>query len=126
MEIVTASGPRWIESFKASHKVKDGDEILQSGGTVDDEEGSESYDAHPYASLNVGDEYVLFLNYDEASDWLGLHWADEAAFRIRNGRVEPLGGSELATTWRGRSAKKFLEAIRTTLKARTTPGSGRG
>jgi hypothetical protein len=126
MEIVTASGLRWMESFKVSSKVKDKDEVLQLGGTVEDGEESESYHARPYASLNVGDEYVLFLNYDEGSDWLGIHLGTEGAFRIRNGRVEPLGSYKLSREWRGRSAKKFFGALRTTLKARTTPSSGRG
>ena len=38
--------------------------------------------------------------------------SEEGAFRIRNGRVEPLGDAGAAATWKGRPASDFFNALR--------------
>jgi hypothetical protein len=112
LHILTNFEARWIRSFRANSRVAPGDEIVQGGGRIDDGEQIESSVAHPHAPLNVGDEYVLFLKRHERGS-VRLHYGPEGAFRLRNGRVEPLGEQDVARAWKGRSAAKFLEALRT-------------
>ena len=120
-KIVTVSKARWIESFKAGSTIASGADILQAGGRIDDGAQIQIYDARPHAQLNVGDEYVLFLRRQhDGSRSVGIYFEDSGAFRIRNGRVEPLAEHYLASKWKGRSTVKFFEALRTSLKASTT------
>jgi hypothetical protein len=110
--IMTASAFAWVEAFKSSPRVGAQDEVIQGGGRVENPEDIEVASVDPQATLNIGDEYVLFLKrYDELG-YVVLHHGPAGAFRIRNGRVEPLGRGALASAWKDRSAAKFFEALR--------------
>ena len=60
--------------------------------------------------LNPGDDYVLFL-YTAANGEHTIHGAEEGAFRIRNGRIEPLGKAGASETWKHRPATEFFAAL---------------
>ncbi|MGH9314193.1 MAG: carboxypeptidase-like regulatory domain-containing protein [Vicinamibacterales bacterium] len=112
--IWTASEPRWIEFLKSSATVAPGDEIIQFGGRIDRGEYIEFDLSDRLAPLNLGDEYVLFLKrYEGDGGRLRVHHLGEGAFLLRNGRVSPLGKQDVARAWKGRSAAKFLDALRT-------------
>jgi len=115
--IFTASTTRWIESFKTNQKIAARDEIVQLGGRIERPDGVQVAESRPDKDLNVGDEYVLFLKRYEAFGYVVLHHGPAGAFRIRNGRVEPLGTRDLANEWRGRGAETFFEALRASLNA---------
>jgi hypothetical protein len=58
---------------------------------------------------------VLFLKRYEELGYVVIHHAENGAFLIRNGRVKAVGKA-FAQTWKDRSAAKFFEALRTSLK----------
>lgn len=105
-----------IESFKTSTQGSADDTITYYGGRV--ELGEYVSIARGSVALTVGDDYVLFLTRDESR---GVRLHSEGVFRLRNGRVEPLGSGVIADAWRDRSAEKFLQALRTRLRPRPTP-----
>jgi hypothetical protein len=118
--ITTALTVRWIRSFKSNSRVSAGDEIVQGGGRLEKADDIEIATVNDFAPLNVGDEYVLFLKrYDELG-YVVIHHAENGAFLIRNGRVKAMGKGALANAWKDRSAAKFFEALRTSLKAGAT------
>jgi hypothetical protein len=84
--------------------------IQQGGGQLDRGDYIEHHTYNRLPPLNVGDEYVLFLlrGTDGSYSILG---AEEGAFRIRNARVEPLGGGGAAAAWKERSAAKFFQRL---------------
>lgn len=41
-----------------------------------------------------------------------IHFSEDGAFRLRNGRVEPLGESAMATEWKNAAAPEFLAELR--------------
>jgi hypothetical protein len=117
--IMTASTVRWIESFKSNSRVTIDEEIVQGGGRLEKADEIEITTFNDAAPLNIGDEYVLFLKrYDELG-YVVIHHAQNGAFLIRNGRVNAVGKA-FAQTWKDRSSARFFEALRTSLKARTT------
>ena len=91
--------------------------IEQGGGRIDRGDYIDFHQANRLPPLSVGDEYVLFLVVDQHGSWW-IHGAEEGAFRIRNGRVTPLGGGGAAQTWKGRSTVTFFEALKTAVTAR--------
>lgn len=89
----------------------------QDGGRIDRGDQIDFQQANRFPPLNVGDEYVLFMVANQQGSWW-VHGAEEGAFRIRNGRVEPLGGGGAAQTWKGRSTVTFFDALRAAIAAR--------
>jgi hypothetical protein len=88
--------------------------VLQAGGRIDRGDYIDQHSVNGFDPLNVGDEYVLFLKADtDGALWVsGFH---EGAFRIRNGRVEPLGDGGAARAWKDRDARAFFDALHTTI-----------
>jgi hypothetical protein len=84
--------------------------VVQPGGRIDRGAEVQMHTFNRLAPLDVGDEYVLFLivNADGA---YSVHGSEEGAFRIRNGRVDPLGSAAAAETWKSRAAAGFLRAL---------------
>lgn len=117
--IWTASDARWLEFFNGSAIVTLSEPIIQFGGRIDLGDDVE-YEFGDLAPLNVGDEYVLFLKRYEGDERLQVHRTKEGAFLLRNGRVSPLGSQDLARAWKGASAEKFLQALRSELSPRAT------
>lgn len=112
-ELTTLSRVQVLQSFKRSkHAPIAGSivDIRQGGGRIDRGEYIDLHQFNKLAPLNVGEEYVLFV-YDNAGDHT-IYGAEEGAFRVRNGRVEPLGGGGAASAWKGRPAERFFEALR--------------
>jgi hypothetical protein len=85
--------------------------IRQGGGRLDRGDYIDSFQFNNLAPLNVGDEYFLFVYADDVGTFT-IHGAEEGAFRLRNGRVDPLGRGGAATDWAQRSVADFLEALR--------------
>lgn len=113
-EIMTSSRVRTLQSFKVGPFAPGPGSVVnvvQPGGRIDRGGYIDSFNFDQLPPLNVGDDYVLFLYRDEKGA-LTIYGAEHGAFRIRNGRVEPLGSGDIARAWRGRSAEKFLEALR--------------
>jgi hypothetical protein len=116
--IMTASTFELIRFFKSSSRVTSGDEIVQTGGRLETPDEIEVATYNRFAQLNVGDEYVLFLKRYDEFGYVVIHHEERGAFLVRNGRVKALGEGALAQTWKDRSAAKFFEVVRTSLKAR--------
>jgi hypothetical protein len=110
--IRTASRARVIQAFKGDP----GASVVvdQLGGSIDRGLHVDWYAVTPDDLLNVGDEYVLFLNRDSRGH-LVIRGLLEGHFRIRNGRVEPAGGSPAAREWQGRPPGGFFRALRASL-----------
>ena len=85
--------------------------IRQGGGRLDRGDYIDSFLFNHLPPLNVGDEYFLFVYADDAGA-LTIHGAEEGAFRLRNGRVDPLGRGGAATDWARRSVADLFEAVR--------------
>jgi hypothetical protein len=85
--------------------------IQQGGGRIDRGDYIDVHNSNDFPPLNVGDEYVLFVYVDETTGTQWISGAEEGAFRIRNGRVEPSGRGGAASSWRGRSASDFFAAL---------------
>ena len=86
--------------------------MRQFGGRMDRGDSIDFHSFNQLPPLNVGDEYVLFVYVDSAGTFT-IYGAEEGAFRVRNGRVDPLGRGGAASTWKGRSAREFFQALRT-------------
>lgn len=84
--------------------------VAQPGGRLDRGDYIEEYSYDPFASLRVGDEYVLFLTID-AHGQVRIHGGADGAFRIRNGRVRSAGSGRVAQGWKERSADAFFRAL---------------
>ena len=91
-EIITANQVRVLRSFKGSAVSTTAStiSIVQPGGSIDRGDSVDTQIAHSLGPFNVGDEYVVFLRTGEGGDLL-IHQLGEGAFRLRNGRVDPLG-----------------------------------
>ena len=91
-------------------------DVVQGGGRIDrgDYVDTQTYNRLP--PLNVGDEYVLFLTAVPEGFW--IHGSEDGAFRIRNGRVEPLGEGGAASAWKERPAAAFYEALHAARRSR--------
>jgi hypothetical protein len=110
----TSSRAQVHQSFKSNPLAPAASSVVaihQEGGRIDRGEYIDHHSFNKLDPLNVGDEYVLFL-YVDPSGRHTIHGSEEGAFRIRNGRVEPLGTGGAASAWRGRSVTKFFEALR--------------
>jgi hypothetical protein len=84
--------------------------VRQGGGRIDRGDHVEYHHANQLPPLNPGDEYVLFL-YTHMGQHT-IHGSEEGTFRVRNGRVEPLGRAGAATDWTHRSVRHFFDALR--------------
>jgi hypothetical protein len=112
--VATVNQVQVLQSFKRNEHAPVAGSIVdvrQGGGRIDRGDFIDVHKFNNLAPLNIGDEYVLFV-YDNAGDYTILG-AEEGVFRVRNGRVEPLGGAGAASTWNGRPAQRFFEALRT-------------
>ncbi len=111
--ILTTTEARVITPFKraAAGGLSGSVTVLQVGGAIDRGDTVDHLSYNHLPPLSVGDDYVLFLT-RQPDDALMIHFAEEGAFRLRNGRVEPLGGSAIATEWKSASAREFLAELR--------------
>lgn len=110
----TVSTADVLQSFKpAALAPGPGARILvhQTGGQIDRGDYIDVQTFNRLAPLTVGDEYVLLL-YLDAAGAFRIHGAEEGAFRVRNGLVEPLGSGGVADGWKGRAVRRFFEALR--------------
>ena len=112
LQLTTVNSARVVGVFRHSGSTARVDEvsISQPGGSLDRGVDIQQHDYNRHAPLNVGDEYVLFLREGPAGV-LTIVAAPDGAFRLRNGRVEPLGNGGLAESWKERSAARFLSTL---------------
>jgi hypothetical protein len=112
--IETFIDARVLQAFKAVPGKGGGGAvtIVQPGGAIDRGDVVERLRVNNLDPLSVGDDYVLFLKQDERSGKMRIHFGEEGAFRLRNGRVQPLGAGELASEWKNARAVEFLEELR--------------
>jgi hypothetical protein len=94
--------------------------IHQGGGRLDRGDYVDLFGFNSLPPLNVGDEYVLFLHTSTTGEHTILG-AEEGTFRIRNGRVEPLGKAGAASTWARRPAGEFFTALRNAVEVQDAP-----
>ena len=83
--------------------------LPQEGGRIDRGNYIGPAHANRLPPLNVGDEYVLFIKL-APNGTLGIMGFEEGVFRIRNGRVQPLGGGA-ADAWRDPPSVRFFEEL---------------
>ena len=95
--------------------------IQQGGGRLDRGGYVDHHSYNRLDPLNVGDEYVLFI-WVESGFTPGILGAEEGTFRVRNGRVEPLGSGGAATAWKGRSSASFFEVLHKKVNRRLASG----
>jgi Carboxypeptidase regulatory-like domain len=113
-DLSTVNQVQVLQSFKRNEHAPVAGSIVdigQGGGRIDRGDFIDVHKFNNLAPLNIGDEYVLFV-YDNAGDYTILG-AEEGVFRVRNGRVEPLGRGGAASAWKGRPAERLFEALRT-------------
>lgn len=112
--LATLNSVQMLQSFKPSLRAPMVGSIVtirQGGGRIDRGESIFFHHSNDLPPLNIGDEYVLFVYIDAG----GTYWivgSEEGVFRVRNGRVDPLGRGGAASTWRGRSVARFFQALR--------------
>ena len=115
--LATFSAATVVQSFKKGRagNVKSTLTIRQEGGRIDRGDYIDAHSVNQLAPLNIGDEYVIFVVFS-ADGTASVHGHDEGVFRIRNGRVEPLGDGGAAAAWKGRSAAAFFSTLQSVSK----------